>query len=274
MDQQKLTDLLKLMINEADELRDYNRDSAKFRTWEDKVYRRIINIYGKDSREYFGFKGIPFNMMLGQNIWEKANPSVQKRHFNDCLDEAKLFFEGLIEDIQLFPKKSLEESSETQVKKIFISHSSKDKKIVSEIVHLLSLIGVQDSSIFCTSLSGYDIPLGDNWLETLKSEISGEVIVLFVLSENYFQSNVSLCEMGAAWVLSKKHVPILIPPVEFKNIDGVIPLTQGLIIRDKHKWTQLKTQLEILFNLSPKAPQIWETRRDEILERIEYLLIP
>ncbi len=148
------------------------------------------------------------------------------------------------------------------------------KKIVSEIVHLLSLIGVQDSSIFCTSLDGYGIPLGDNWLETLKSEISGEVIVLFVLSENYFQSNVSLCEMGASWVLSKKHVPILIPPVQFNDIAGVIPLTQGLKIGDKHKWTQLKTQLETLFNLSPKAPQIWETRRDEILERIETLLVP
>lgn len=271
MDQQELIGLLKKMINEADELRNTNRDSPKFKAWEDKVYRRIIKIYGEDSREYFGFKGINFHRKFTTD--PGSYNATLKAIMGQCLDEAKLFFEGLIEDIELFPKKALEEPAISEISKIFISHSSEDKKIVSEIVHLLSLIGVKDSSIFCTSLDGYGIPLGENWLEKLKSEISGEVIVLFVLSENYFQSRVSLCEMGASWVLSKKHVPILIPPVEFKDIAGVIPLTQGLRIGDKHKWTQLKTQLETLFNLSPKGPQIWETRRDEILERIEKLLV-
>jgi hypothetical protein len=270
METTALKDLLKKMIKEADELREYHRESPKFKTWEDKVYRRIINIYGEDSFECKGFSSINFHkksISAGEIF-----TSVGKEHMGQCVDEAQLFFEGLIEDIELLPKKTFEESSSNEVKKIFISHSSEDKKLATEVVQLLSMIGIPDSAIFCTSLDGYGIPLGDNWLETLKSEVSGEVIVLFVLSENYFQSAISLCEMGAAWVLSKKHIPVLIPPVEYSDIQGVIPLTQGFKIGEKHKWTQLKSQLEGIFNLSPKAPQIWESRRDEILDRIEKLL--
>jgi hypothetical protein len=272
MDPFKLTDLLKKLIEEADELREYHRESPKFKTWEDKVYRRIINIYGEESRECYGFKSINFHKKSITS--SEAVTSIGKNHMGQCLDEAKLFLEGLIEDIELLPKKTFEEPPSSEVKKIFISHSSEDKKLVAEIVQLLSMIGIPDSAIFCTSLDGYGIPLENNWLETLKSEVSGEVIVLFVLSENYFQSNISLCEMGAAWVLSKKHIPVLIPPVQFNDIVGVIPLTQGLKIGEKHKWTQLKSQLEILFNLTPKASEIWESRRDEILSRIENLLTP
>jgi hypothetical protein len=119
---------------------------------------------------------------------------------------------------------------------------------------------------------GYGIPLGEDWLQTLKSEVSGEVIVLFVVSENYYKSAVSLCEMGAAWALSKRHIPILIPPLDYVDMKGVIPLTQGFHVNERHKWTTLKTKMETLFNLTPKAPEIWESRRDEILARIEKLL--
>lgn len=272
MELEKVGKIMKGMISEAETLSEGKMHSPEFRTWVDKWFRRIESIYGLDSPEYRGLNSINFflqHKISTPEVFEKK----EREHMKKCMLEAKLFFEGLIEELELLPKANFAKEPSGKVSKIFVSHSSDDKKLVSEIVHLLSLIGVQDSSIFCTSLDGYGIPLGDNWLETLKSEISGEVIVLFVLSENYFQSNVSLCEMGAAWVLSKKHVPILIPPVEFKDIAGVIPLTQGLRIGDKHKWTQLKTQLETLFNLSPKAPQIWETRRDEIIERIQELLI-
>ncbi|SEG43301.1 toll/interleukin-1 receptor domain-containing protein [Algoriphagus boritolerans] len=273
-DVKKIREILAGMIADIEKLSESKRDSPEFKTWLDKGYRRIEKIYGFDSAEYRSYNSIDFYLQLGRISTPEFFEKKEREHMKKCMLQAKLFFEGLIEELDLLPKANFTEEPSEKVSKIFVSHSSDDKKIVSEIVHLLSLIGVQDSSIFCTSLDGYGIPLGDNWLETLKSEISGEVIVLFVLSENYFQSNVSLCEMGASWVLSKKHVPILIPPVQFNDIAGVIPLTQGLKIGDKHKWTQLKTQLETLFNLSPKAPQIWETRRDEILERIETLLVP
>ena len=108
--------------------------------------------------------------------------------------------------------------------KIFISHSSKDKNIVEELIDLLESIGVKPSQIFCSSFEGYGIPLGSNFLETIKQEISKNVLVLFVLSENFYSSPSCLCEMGATWVLSRENIPMVVPPFTFEKIEGVIPL--------------------------------------------------
>lgn len=258
-------------MDDTADLIDQNIYTPKFKNWESKAYRRIVKIYGVDSAEYRALNEIKFHRIPGYELYDEVPIDVENAHFNSCLDQASLLFEALLEELEILPERQVEVEAISNISKIFISHASIDKKLVSEIVHLLTLIGVQDESIFCTSLDGYGIPLGENWLQTLKSEVSGEVIVLFVISENYYKSTVSLCEMGAAWALSKKHIPILIPPLDYDDMEGVIPLTQGFKITDKHKWTQLKSQLEPLLGISPKAPEIWESRRDEILERVENL---
>jgi len=109
-------------------------------------------------------------------------------------------------------------------------------------------------------------------VETLKSEVSNEGIVLSLLSEDYFNSQICLLEMGATWVLSKLHIPILIPPLNFKSLNGVINSTQGFQVTDKLKWSSLKNDLEQLFDLDPLPEDKWEPQRDAILDRIRNLL--
>lgn len=266
--------VLSNLAEEANNLIGTSRETPEFRGWWRKTIRRLTRIYGEHSQELSNFRQIDFFLILSSMYYDDEEER-QIAHVGSCLQEAILLFEDLAEDLTLFTTPTVETPPTSEsVSKVFISHSSKDRKLVGEIVHLLSLIGVQDKSIFCTSLEGYGIPLGEDWVQTLKSEVSGKVIVLFVISENYYKSIVSLCEMGAAWALSKKHIPILIPPLDYKDMEGVIPLTQGFKIVDKHKWTQLKSQLEPLLGISPKAPEIWESRRDEILERIQALFTP
>ncbi|MGV6831280.1 MAG: hypothetical protein ACWA5P_06945, partial [bacterium] len=81
--------------------------------------------------------------------------------------------------------------------------------------------------IFCTSFEGYGIDLGNNFLDAIKDELSSESLVLFVLTTNFYKSPICMCEMGATWVLSKEHIPIVVPPLDFSDVEGVIPLTQG-----------------------------------------------
>ena len=120
---------------------------------------------------------------------------------------------------------------DNSLKKIFISHATKDKEIVEELIDLLETIGISSTQIFCSSFEGYGIPLGGNFLDTIKEELSAEVLVLFVITNNFYDSKVCLCEMGAAWALSKEHIPIVVPPLSYSDIQAVIPLTQGLLIR-------------------------------------------
>lgn len=157
----------------------------------------------------------------------------------------------------------------TSFSKVFISHSNKDKLIVSEVISLLEAMGVKSDQIFCTSFDGYGISPGENFLEAIKNELNANTIVLFILSDNFYKSRVCLCEMGAAWVLSKKHVPIVIPPLKYEDIQGVIPLTQGVAINDKFKLNSLKDTLVEAMSLDNVNHNIWEQKRDRVLQNIE-----
>ena len=142
--------------------------------------------------------------------------------------------ENLDENIEEKNEKALltVECNSRILNKIFISHATKDKLIVEELIEILESMGIDSTQIFCSSFEGYGIPLGANFLDQIKQELSSDVLVLFVLTENFYDSKICLCEMGAAWALSKQHIPIVVPPLSYQDIQGVIPLTQGLMIND------------------------------------------
>ena len=74
--------------------------------------------------------------------------------------------------------------------------------------------------------------------------------------------------MGAAWIKSSKCIPILIPPFDFKHVQGVIPLTQGMKINDKFKLNSLKQTVEAWFNIASINQSTWERKRDKFIERM------
>ncbi len=157
-------------------------------------------------------------------------------------------------------------------RKVFISHSSKDALIVEQMIELLEAIGVPSDKIFCTSFDGYGVALGADFLETIKNELSTEVLVLFTLSSHFYTSPISLCEMGATWARTSEHIPILIPPFDYADILGVIPTTQGMKINDKGKLNSLKQIVEKFLSLDSKDFSQWERKRDNILKNIESIL--
>jgi hypothetical protein len=159
---------------------------------------------------------------------------------------------------------------EKPISKVFISHSSEDSNIVEEVIEILEVVGLDSNQIFCTSFEGYSIGFGENFLNTIKCELSSDSLVIFILSKNFYESPVCLCEMGAAWALVKEHIPILIPPLEYSDIKGVIPLSQGFKINEPLKLNLFKEKIESDFSISNKLTMsIWERKRDRIIARIE-----
>jgi hypothetical protein len=158
----------------------------------------------------------------------------------------------------------------TNLKKIFISHATADKEIVELFIDLLEDIGLKSNQIFCSSFEGYGIPLGEDFLDRIKQELSSDVIVLFIITNNFYESKVCLCEMGAAWALSKGHIPIVVPPLSYSDIKGVIPMTQGLLINDLSKLNSLKDKLEQDFKIEEKiGANIWERKRKKFIESLD-----
>jgi len=111
---------------------------------------------------------------------------------------------------------------------------------------------------------------GENFLERIKEELNNNILVIFLLSNNFYESPICLCEMGATWVKTNLHIPIIIPPFGFGDIKGVIPLTHGLKITDGAALNQIKTQIEKIFKINNKLDfSTWERKRDRIINRIE-----
>lgn len=171
----------------------------------------------------------------------------------------------------------MNENAITKPMKIFVSHSSKDMIFVEALVDLFKDIGLNEENMFCSSIPGYNIPLDKNIYDYLKEQFQNyNLHVIFVLSENYYNSPVSLAEMGAAWVLQQRYTSVLLPQFNFRDIKGVIDQIRISIKLDSEK-VELKARLNELrstfieefgLRISLSSQNIWERNRDEFIDRI------
>jgi len=158
------------------------------------------------------------------------------------------------------------------MKKIFISHSSKDVKIVEKIVEMLENMGMNPNDIFCTSLHGYGTEFGEDFLKRIKAELTNKIDVIFVLSKNFYESPICMCEMGAAWVLSDFRIPIIIPPFTFSDIKGVdLDKNTGLAVDDFGSWTSLYNQMYKRHNIDTNFAR-WNSKSTVTIKEIKQLL--
>ena len=187
--------------------------------------------------------------------------------FAKVLDYIEAKHNGIVENMVQQQK-----SQNKNMSKLFISHSSEDKEKIKPLIDLIENIGISHDQIFFSSHPAYGVDLGQNIFERLKTELEDNVFALFILSVNFYKSPVCLCEMGAVWIKSNKQIPILIPPFEFKDVQGVFPNSLGFRMNDKDQLNSFKGILESHFNLTPIHISRWEEKRDEYLSKIKDLL--
>ena len=268
---QKL-DALNKIIDMTKTITVHDSDNPDFKNWKYLCIRTLISIYGEKSSEAMQIANMKFYYNPGIMVGGRDYSQEHMACFNRDFEQTVKLIELLKSD---FECNSAEEVYETEqsINKIFISHSSKDVKVVEEFVDLLETIGLDSNQIFCSSLSGYGIPLGENFIEKLKTELSlSGSMVIFMLSENFYKSPVCMCEMGATWIQSKEHIPVLIPPFKFEEIDGTLKLTQGFMINDSMKWNEFKDKILQTFGLEDLSDSVWERKRDRTIGRIDTLI--
>lgn len=193
----------------------------------------------------------------------------------DFLKDARILKSRL--KVELEKLGETEDMTGFKMKKVFISHSSKDAEYVEAFVELLESMGLNEKQIVCSSVPPYCIPLGDKVYDWLASQFQKcDLHVVYVLSENYYSSVASMNEMGAAWVMKQKWTGILMPGFPFNKVDGCIDKTQiSIELDDKDKRTlkyrlgELKDDLVSEFDLEDISGARWERKRDNFLERIE-----
>lgn len=159
--------------------------------------------------------------------------------------------------------------------KIFISHAEQDKDIIKKFVVMLSKFGLTKEHIFCSSVEGYNIPIGsgDIYDYLLNEFRDNELLVLMFLSENYYASPACLNEMGAAWIRKDKYQTILMPNFDFPNIKGAInPRDITFKLDDftlrKSRMDELKNLIFTYLCLPIPEENEWNKQRDIFLRSI------
>lgn len=132
-------------------------------------------------------------------------------------------------------------------KKIFISHSSKDQEYVDAFIQLLKKFGFRTQDIFYSSTIETGVQPGELIFDTIKRELTNQPVMLYFLSDHYYQSIPCLNEMGASWMLSDKHYPIALNNFSMKDMKGVISSERlAIAFNDKTSTNEINCLLKKL----------------------------
>ncbi len=155
------------------------------------------------------------------------------------------------------------------MKRIFISHASKDKEIVQAFMNeiLIGALGIKITDIFCTTTDGTKIESGNDWRNDIQEHLVGSKVTFLIITPNYKESEICLNEMGAAWVLSGRTIPLIVEPVNYESVGLLQVVKQVEKIQDSKSLDRirdvLQEDLEIPANEIPSDR--WTDQKEKFL---------
>ena len=251
---------------------DFIYDDPDFINWLEAVRYVLQDIYDRTNDRY---------------VWEIINPSGIIYEFDGKNGDERKRFNKLKSSLciiaqnvdKYYPALNVNGEEVMKTPMLFISHASDDIKYVKPIVELFADIGLNNTTMFCSSVPDYHIPMDNDIYDYLKDLFDNhDLHVIFALSDNYYKSAACLNEMGAAWVLRKRYSTILLPKFDFSAIRGAVNPSQISLKLDNDNIAEIKTRLGELkdiisseFNISVPANR-WENKRDAFIATINNLI--
>ncbi|TNM59891.1 TIR domain-containing protein [Aliirhizobium smilacinae] len=159
---------------------------------------------------------------------------------------------------------------------IFISHATADQALAHLLVNFLKeAIGVPERSIFCSSISGHDIPLAADFNQYIKDMIKEPELVIILMTPTYMERPFCLMELGATWVRSHQAVPIVVPPVSYGDVTRTLGLTQSWEITKPEGLQKLREKVSQAFPeaiIEYRSPQTWDAKRERWKQQLPDIL--
>jgi hypothetical protein len=161
-------------------------------------------------------------------------------------------------------------------KAVFLSHSSNDSELANSVVNLIRLgIGLDNSQIFCSSLTGYGVPTGVNFIDYIKIQIQEPTLIILLLTPSYLKSNFCLYEMGAAWAMTHNIFPVLVPPLNYSDLGPIFSTIKVSKIEEEEEYNQIRDDLckrsnELNFKIQNNT--MWDQARKDFKSKLPELL--
>lgn len=155
-------------------------------------------------------------------------------------------------------------------KKIFISHSSKDKDIIKDFTNLvLGLgMGIGPEDIFCTSIEDMTMKNGEDIREHIKNNILTADFSFLMISKKYQSSEICLNEMGAVWAANNRVRYYILPDADFEQIGWLNDVKKAEKLFNSITLDALRKEMIEFYNLPDKG-MTWSTKREEFLSTLK-----
>lgn len=196
--------------------------SQQYKNWLKDVLNFINKEVDEDTEEEFSLRNICFQSNCGNiyDLEEFAEESIKQEtteYYENMLNIIKFYipvFSGKpFKDVD--SNESFEESKNMiKTKKLFISHSSKDKEVQDQFIMLLENgIGLDEDQYFYQSGDGTGVKISEDINTRIRGELNNnECLFIALFSKNYFKSIPCLMELGACWRMNDNIVGIVIDP--------------------------------------------------------------
>lgn len=160
---------------------------------------------------------------------------------------------------------------DSQSSRVFITHSSRDRKLADRLVAALRAgTDVERDRIFCSSIEGYGVTVGRDFMQYIQKQLQDTHLVVPLITPAYLDSVFCQWELGAAWVREVEMFPIRVDPVTHGELPG--PLQQI------HVAELTKAGLSDLVECiaarvgSPVTGKVWEPERNKFLKDLPAVL--
>jgi len=152
-------------------------------------------------------------------------------------------------------------------KKIFISHSSKDKDVIEKFTdYILQLgIGLSHEDIFCTSIEEMGIKNGEDIRNHIRENVQTADFSFLMISKNYKQSEICLNEMGAVWATENRVRYYLLPDVDFNEIGWLCDAKKADRLGNSVVLDAIEEELTGFYGL-PRKGGIWSRQRQNFMD--------
>jgi hypothetical protein len=198
-----------------------------------------------------------------------------RRYIDQLFDDCRLAIDLLeVEAIMSEPRIKKIDKNELIGNEIFISHASKDEKLVKHFVEQILRLGldIQTKHIFCTSLEGMDIKNGIDFRNEIQVALHSAKIIILIITPNYKASEVCQNEMGAAWYSGKKVIPLIVEPISYASVGVIFEPLQVPKINDVSSLGKLKDDITQAMGIAFSKTDLWETGRASFIDGLPKIL--
>ncbi len=144
--------------------------------------------------------------------------------------------------------------------RVFVSHCSEDKLLVESLVDdvLQTGLGLNTvNDIYCTSIDGLGNEPGADFRERIHSQLHVAEVFVAVISKAYLSSAICMNELGAAWILGRHIIPVLLPPLAKGPIGVLLEPKHQILADEASEMATLKDLLDKKLRIPNSSAAQW-----------------